>query len=190
MLSGKSTTLLARLKRAELAGKSVIAFKPSFDDRYSETEVVSHDGEKREAIVLKDHLDAIKVVLDEEPEVVGFDEAQFFASDLQLTARVIASLGTRVILAGLSSDFTGTPFPTMRELFGFADNVTNVFAVCNQCGADATKTQRVLDGVEVTTGETYLVGGQDCYEARCPSCFVWPSSTLESFENLTKVYSR
>ena len=36
MFSGKSTALINQLKRAEIAGKRVVCFKPSIDTRYHE----------------------------------------------------------------------------------------------------------------------------------------------------------
>ena len=48
MFSGKSEELLRRLKRARIAKKKYQLFKPSVDDRYSETEVVAHSGERLE----------------------------------------------------------------------------------------------------------------------------------------------
>lgn len=189
MYSGKSTELLSRLRRAELANKTVVVFKPAMDNRYSDTEVVSHDGKSREAVVVENLDQAMAYVVREEPDVVGFDEAQFFANDMPLYVRAIAHSGSRVIVAGLSSDFQGYPFGNVSRLSGYADDVTTVAAVCMQCGADATKTQRVADGTEVTEGDTYLVGGAESYEARCHHCFVWPTETINSLAHVSKIFS-
>jgi hypothetical protein len=43
MFSGKTEELLRRLRRARIAGQNVEIFKPIIDNRYSESEVVSHD---------------------------------------------------------------------------------------------------------------------------------------------------
>ena len=42
MFSGKSEELIRRLRRAMIARKRVEVFKPAIDDRYSDTEIVSH----------------------------------------------------------------------------------------------------------------------------------------------------
>ena len=44
MFSGKSEELLRRLKRAQIAKQSFILYKPTIDNRYSETHVVTHSG--------------------------------------------------------------------------------------------------------------------------------------------------
>ena len=42
MFAGKSEELLRRINRLRYAKKSFLVFKPSIDNRYSESEVVSH----------------------------------------------------------------------------------------------------------------------------------------------------
>ena len=44
MFSGKTEELIRRLKRAQFAHQRVEIFKPRIDVRYSEEEVVSHEG--------------------------------------------------------------------------------------------------------------------------------------------------
>lgn len=50
MFSGKSEELIRRVRRGLFAKQRVIVFKPSIDDRYSDLEVVSHNGNKVEAV--------------------------------------------------------------------------------------------------------------------------------------------
>ncbi len=44
MFSGKTEELIRRLKRAKIANLKVEIFKPAFDVRYDEVNVVSHDA--------------------------------------------------------------------------------------------------------------------------------------------------
>jgi thymidine kinase len=44
MFSGKSEELIRRLKRAEIARQRVQIFKPIIDQRYTQTDIVSHSG--------------------------------------------------------------------------------------------------------------------------------------------------
>ena len=48
--------------------------------------------------------------------VVGIDEAQFFNNDLIKYCKKLASNKTRVIVAGLVSDYKGFPFGPMRPI--------------------------------------------------------------------------
>jgi thymidine kinase len=50
MFSGKSEELLRRLRRAQIAGLSVKLFKPDIDNRYSDKDVVSHNGSSMPSI--------------------------------------------------------------------------------------------------------------------------------------------
>ena len=44
MFSGKTEELIRRVRRAEIARQHVQVFKPSIDNRYSQSEVWSHIG--------------------------------------------------------------------------------------------------------------------------------------------------
>jgi thymidine kinase len=73
----------------------------------------------------------------------------------------------RVIAAGLDQDFRGAPFGPMPSLMAVAEYVTKLHAVCAQCGAGATRSQRLV----AAEGQLF-VGGAAEYEARCRACFV------------------
>ena len=76
MFSGKTEELIRRLRRAQFAKQRVEIFKPSIDVRYSEEEVVSHEGNS----ILSTPVDSSASILlmGQESDVVGIDEAQFF----------------------------------------------------------------------------------------------------------------
>src|SRR5665648_250932 len=80
MFSGKTEELIRRLRRAQFAGLKVEIFKPSLDERYSETRVVSHD-DKWIISTPVDNASAI-LLLSGDVDVIGIDEAQFFDSSI------------------------------------------------------------------------------------------------------------
>jgi len=87
MFSGKTEELIRRLKRARIANLKVEIFKPATDNRYAINEVVSHDANQIPSVVVHRALDILSLV--EEKEVVGIDEAQFFAEEIRrLEAKV------------------------------------------------------------------------------------------------------
>ena len=45
MFSGKTEELIRRLKRAKFAHQQVEIFKPALDTRYSDDDVVTHEGQ-------------------------------------------------------------------------------------------------------------------------------------------------
>lgn len=74
----------------------------------------------------------------------------------------------RVILAGLDMDFRARPFGPMPELLARARNIEKLHAVCNVCGEDASRTQRLVDGLPAYIDDPQvLVGAKNAYEARC-----------------------
>src|ERR1044072_1674242 len=76
MFSGKTEELIRRLKRAKIANLKVEIFKPSIDIRYHHENIVSHD-EKFIASTPIDNSQTI-LLLANEVDVIGIDEAQFF----------------------------------------------------------------------------------------------------------------
>lgn len=170
MFSGKTEELIRRIKRATIARKRVLLFKPSIDNRYNKHAVTSHDGRDLQAIVVP--VDQPEVILNhaqrEEAEVVGIDEAQFFAPSVVDVIQRLVEAGVRVIVSGLDMDFARRPFGAMPELMALADEVTKLKAICVVCGEPATFTQRLINGrPAAATDPVILVGGQESYEARC-----------------------
>ena len=91
MFSGKTEELIRRLKRARIARQKVEIYKPHIDTRYSEDEVVSHD---ENSIVSTPVTTAANILLlANDVEVVGIDEAQFFDNGLVEVCNILANRG-------------------------------------------------------------------------------------------------
>lgn len=164
MFSGKTEELIRRLRRARIARQHTEVFKPSLDSRYSEEEVVSHD-ENSVTTTLVDAPSQI-VLMVNDADVVGIDEAQFFGKDLVPVCQDLADNGRRVIVVGLDTDFRAEPFDPMPQLMAVAEHVTKLHAVCVVCGAPANHSQRIVPGEN-----RVLVGATEAYEPRCRQCF-------------------
>lgn len=164
MFSGKSEELIRRLRRAQIARQRVQIFKPAIDNRYSDDCIVSHSEHSLAAQVVKSS-DEILSLLDDRVQVVGIDEVQFFDVGIVKVCEKLANLGKRVIVAGLDLDYRGIPFEPVPQLMAIAEFVTKTLAVCHQCGAPASRTQRMS-----ATKDRVVIGAVDCYEARCRRC--------------------
>ncbi|AFZ68576.1 thymidine kinase [Deinococcus peraridilitoris] len=177
MFSGKSEELIRRVTRAVIARQRVAVFKPAIDDRYHATHVASHSGRSVEAHAVRSSEEVRQLLRGETPllsgevelpDVVGFDEAQFFDAGLVPLALELAHAGVRVVMAGLDLDFRGEPFGVMPDLLARAESVEKLTAVCVECGAPATRTQRLIAGRPARYDDAVvLVGAQESYEARC-----------------------
>lgn len=152
MFSGKTEELIRRLKRAEFARQKVEIFKPRVDNRYHESDVVSHDQQVIRSTVIE-HSSQL-LLLASDIEVVGIDEAQFFDAGLPEVCNELANLGIRVVVAGLDMDFAGRPFGPMPNLLAIAEFVTKVHAICVKTGNLAHFSYRMAEGEsQVLLGE-------------------------------------
>ncbi len=167
MYSGKSEELIRRLKRAQIAKQSVVVFKHTIDDRYCKENVVSHNGSKLNAINISNP-QKIYEYINEDTEVVGVDEVQFFDEEIVEVIKDLANKGMRVIAAGLDMDFRGEPFGPTPKIMAIAEFVDKLSAICIKCGSPAHRTQRLINGNPAKYSEpTVLVGATEGYEARC-----------------------
>jgi thymidine kinase len=165
MFSGKSEELIRRLRRAQIARQRVQVFKPQFDNRFSESHVVSHSDLRMPSENVASAR-ALGERVHPDTEVVGIDEGQFFDLELPMVCNTLADDGKRVIVAGLDQDYLGKPFEPMPQLLAIAEYITKTLAICMVCGNPANHTQRL-----VASNDRVLLGAQGTYEARCRHCF-------------------
>lgn len=191
MYSGKSEELIRRLRRCQIAGQTVVAFKSGLDDRYS-MDIATHPIEGvPNTLSAEPVCDSKELVHRLEGRfvpgcVIGVDEVQFMDPDIVGVLDNYASHGVRVIVAGLDLDASGKPFGPMAELLAVADKVDKLTAVCiapvstparpslvptppvPRCGKPATRSYRLPDQ---DSGEQVQVGSAGMYEARCRACW-------------------
>lgn len=173
MFAGKTEELIKRIKVLQYAKKNVVAIKPSIDDRYSKDMIASHAGNLCKCICVdtKDLKIIEDLVDDEKVDAVVIEEIQFFDYKIVDICERLANNKKRVIVAGLDTDFKGDPFEVTAALLSKAEFITKLSAVCCVCGAPATKTQRLINGLPAKrTDPIILVGTSECYEARCRKC--------------------
>ncbi|OEF99851.1 thymidine kinase [Vulcanibacillus modesticaldus] len=174
MFSGKSEELIRRIKRANYAKQKVQVFKPVIDDRYSESAVVSHNGNQTEAEPVHNSYEILQKVLPD-TNVVAIDEIQFFDHGIVQVCDELANKGIRVICAGLDLDFRGKPFGPSPLILAKAEFVTKLQAICVKCGGPASRTQRLIDGKPANYNDPVIkVGASESYEARCRHCHEIP----------------
>jgi thymidine kinase len=201
MYAGKTTEMLKRVLWARNGLKrEVVVLKPAFDNRYAETEIVSHDGLRSTAESITELPDG---VLDTGSLIV-LDEIQFF-NEPYVSGDVVAwvqdqlSEGVDIVAAGLDMDWRGDPFEVTALLAAMADEVIKVTANCTVCGRSARKTWKkadlqkldavedidltgmsdeemartLTDATERKLANEVELGAQDKYEARCNEHWVY-----------------
>jgi thymidine kinase len=165
MFSGKTEELIRRIRRAIYARQKVEIFKPDIDVRYDEEKVVSHNETAINSTPVQS-ASRILLLVNNDVDVVGIDEAQFFDSELINVCNELASRGIRVIVAGLDMDYLGKPFGPMPSLMAMAEYVTKVHAICLGCGGLAQYSHR-----KVHNDKLVLLGETDSYEPLCRHCY-------------------
>lgn len=179
MFAGKTEELIRRINRIHYAKKDIIVFKPVIDNRYDQNKVVSHSQRKVDSIPVSSSSEILSHIK-ELPYAVAIDEAQFFDEGLIDIVERLANSGVRVIIAGLDMTFKGEPFGIMPELLCRAEYVTKLQAICQVCGAPATRTQRIIDGRPADYDDPIiLVSASEKYEARCRHCHQVPHAKYE-----------
>ena len=175
MFAGKTEELIRRINVLSYAKKNIIVFKPKIDNRYSDSEIVSHSGAKVPCLVVEKAQDILKKI-EADTKVVAIDEVQFFDKDIVEVCEYLADKGIRVMVAGLDKDFRGESFGVMPELLTRAEFVTKLTAVCAKCGAPATRTQRLVNGKPAGFEDPIvMVGADESYEPRCRHCHQVPN---------------
>jgi thymidine kinase len=167
MFAGKTEELLRRVRRAAIAGRSVLLFSHALDTRGGAGRLASHAGIDHPSLTATTPAE-IERAVPVGTDVVAIDEAQFFGPSLVPVIGRLAGSGVTVIVAGLDVTFDGRPFPPLPELMALAERVDKLTAICAVCGEEAVFHVRVA-AADAPAGELVAehVGALDKYQARC-----------------------
>lgn len=169
MFGGKTTELIRRLTRAQIAGKRVVLLRPDKDNRPELTHnKVSYDIEER-------FVSSIDDINWKEYEVIGIDEGQFFNSDFARRIDHVASSNRKVIISALNGTSEREPFETILQLIPLADDISYEPAVCTDCGSEHASYSFYILG---TKTEAVKVGGKEAYTALCRNCYIKRSNEM------------
>lgn len=195
MFGGKTSGLLADVRKMRIAGYKVALFKPAKDKRYSDDKIVNHDGESIESINITCYQEIIDYIK-EHPEinVIAIDEFQFVKSckkfqsnpneNFKTAAQYIEHFEKNcvhiedflkwiminkktLIISGLDLDSELKPFDKVKALLPYATHIYKHKAVCTSCGNDATTSYCKVD-----KGSQEQIGGKEMYEPLCLNCFL------------------
>ncbi|ESO85025.1 hypothetical protein LOTGIDRAFT_236045 [Lottia gigantea] len=162
MFSGKTTELVRRLKRYQIANYNVLVIKYSKDTRYDDNDIATHDRQTLPAVSTEKLYDLKSKA--QQFEVIGIDEGQFFP-DVVKFCNEMANAGKTVIVAALDGTFQKQGFGNTLELVPLAEHIIKLSAVCMMCYNEAYFTKRKSNETAVE-----VIGGADKYLAVCRSC--------------------
>jgi thymidine kinase len=184
MFSGKSTTLLTRYRRYQIAGKKCLLIKYANDTRYSTKEIVTHDNLRYKATSCNKLAEVHDFVKDY--DVICIDEIQFY-EDASHYCDLWANSNKIVEVCGLNGDYLRNPFEQISLLIPLADDISFVTAVCKATGKDAPFTMRLTD-----ESEQEVIGGDDIYQSVSREIYKKSNKeynlyTIIGFDNNTKI---
>lgn len=160
MFSSKSSRLLAALDRCRYQNKKVIAFKPQMDERYSQSDIVTHGGLSWPAINVSNGEQIVKLAID--ADVVAVDEAFMIDGCADALVRLFKS-GKTILVSSIQLSASGIPFNEVKEMMPWATRIDVCPAVCPITHRDAFYTVRKISGLS-----EIAVGGDESYS---PACF-------------------
>lgn len=171
MFSGKTTELIRRIDRDNVASIKTLIIKHKSDNRHKDNEIGTHSGQTytKTNIIIADVLDdkLIGEIEKTEYKTVGIEEGQFF-NDLYKFSNKLANNGVKIIISALNSTYKQEMFKSVIDVIPYADNMKMLTAVCVDCklsGSSAAFTVRTFK-----SDSTILVGGSDKYKAVCREC--------------------
>ncbi|XP_075701335.1 thymidine kinase, cytosolic isoform X2 [Rhinoderma darwinii] len=176
MFSGKSTELMRRVRRFQVAQYRCILIKYAKDTRYSKEQLATHDRHTMSAVSACNLADVFSEALIY--SVIGIDEGQFFPDVVEF-CEDMANKGKTVIVAALDGTFQRKAFGDILNLVPLAESVVKLNAVCMGCYREASYTKRL--GAEK---EVEVIGGADKYHSVCRPCYFRNLQPREGKENL------
>ncbi|NWI12239.1 KITH protein, partial [Crypturellus soui] len=181
----RSTELLRRVRRFQLAQYRCLLVKYAKDTRYGAAGLSTHDrrvaapgasprprGRPAHPCPRRSTMEALPACLLQDvyqealgSAVVGIDEGQFFP-DIVEFCETMANAGKTVIVAALDGTFQRKAFGNILNLVPLAESVVKLNAVCMECYREASYTKRL--GAE---REVEVIGGADKYHSVCRACY-------------------
>lgn len=177
MFSGKTSELINKYDRYSIGGKSCLMIKYKGDTRYSQHEVVTHNGIKINAITCEVLHDIECMSILSGYQVVCIDEIQFY-KDAHIYCDKWANDGKIVIASGLSGTSERKPFDIISLLVPIADKIRFKQAITRENGNDASFSD---SKVEKTSEK--LIGGADKYRAVDRETYFADNNRLQQFYN-------
>jgi len=182
MFAGKTSALLAQMRRYKFIGYASFIITHSSDTRYtSDSAIVSHNQDSlaahavHELLPVRDHPDY------KDAKLVAIEEAHFFGDLYDFVVAAVEKDKKHVICVGLNGDAARKPFGQLLELIPLADNITKIDALCPHCKGSVSGGHSALTAGIFTrrrsivdNKEQVLVGGADMYEAVCRKHYLEP----------------
>jgi thymidine kinase len=174
MFAGKTSALMARVRRYNAIGYNCFLITHSSDNRYGHDAVINHNKEKLSAFSAERLLPLLESAAYKSAKIVAIEEAHFFDDLVAFVIHAVETDGKQVICVGLNGSAERKPIGHINELVPFCDIITKIDAFCVHCTEPtvAPFTRRLCAS---DSSKKFVVGSTDIYEAVCRRHFHHPN---------------
>lgn len=173
MFSGKTSKIIDIYKKAKFCEKNVVVINYTYDQRYSKTELSSHDKimipctqttSLNSLFDLKTKTGNIDI---SKLDIILINEGQFFNDLFPWVSYIIENYPIHIYICGLDSDYKKQKFGQILDLVPICDKITKLTSWCAICrnGTPGIYSHRVSNEQE------QLVIGNDNYISLCRKCY-------------------
>ena len=165
MFAGKSSAIMAIVKRYQAIRYPILVIKSAIDNRYSgQGEIVNHDLQRLDATVVKTLLPQTETDDYKRAKVIVIEEAQFFEDLYPFVLLAVETHGKHLIVVGLDGDSERKPFGQILNLIPLADKIQKITSYCKFCSDGTPALFSYCPGTKATQVQ---VGAIDKYVPLC-----------------------
>ena len=165
MKSGKTKKLIQIYKTVQMQGDlNSIIIKPAMDNRFSQNEVVSRDGDSIQCYNVKSLKDIIDIFALEKINNLFIDEFQFIKGNINQLLD-IKNKDVNLYISGLEKTSELKPFRMMKNALKIANVKIYLTGDCEICGNPSEYTY--YKGNKTNN----ILIGDDCYLTVCKNCY-------------------
>jgi thymidine kinase len=167
MFSGKTSKLLEIYKQYSFCNISVAVINHSFDTRYHDSLLSTHDKIMIPCTQTSNLTDERCQQVIEKSQVILINEGQFFVGLYDSVIQMLKQ-GKRIYIAGLDGDFERKQFGEILQLIPMCDRINKLTSLCSLCKNGtpgifslrlSTETQQTLIG-----SSNYIPVCRICYD--------------------------
>lgn len=167
MFSGKTSYLVNIYKQCKFCNIPVVVINHSFDNRYDESLLSTHDKIMIPCIKTDNLFDIYENLEFIYADVILINEGQLFNDLYEFVVKVLKD-GKKIYVCGLDGDFKRQKFGQILDLVPVCDNIIKLSSMCSLCknGKPGIFSHRISSEKEqiVIGADNYIPICRNCYE--------------------------
>ncbi len=168
MFSGKTSYLVNVYKQCKFCNIPVVVVNHSFDNRYDDTLLSTHDKVMIPCVKADKLWDAWKENAEmANAKVLLINEGQLFPDLLDFVTYILKHYNKTIYVCGLDGDFKRQKFGQILDLIPLCDNVCKLSSMCNLC----KNGKAGIFSHRISCEKQQIVIGSDNYIPVCRKCY-------------------